>query len=178
MAAELVLIFRALDFAARKHKDQRRKNIEETPYINHPIEVAEILVRVGGVYDTNTIAAAILHDTLEDTEATEEELRRLFGAGIAGIVVEVSDDKSLPARQRKQLQVERALSSSEPARLIKLADKICNLRDLTQQPPAGWSSERISEYFDWAKSVVDQLRGTNANLEAMFDNVYGKKAAV
>lgn len=118
MAAELVLIFRALDFAARKHKDQRRKNIEETPYINHPIEVAEILVRVGGVYDTNTIAAAILHDTLEDTEATEEELRRLFGAGIAGIVVEVSDDKSLPARQRKQLQVERALSSSEPARLI------------------------------------------------------------
>jgi GTP diphosphokinase / guanosine-3',5'-bis(diphosphate) 3'-diphosphatase len=157
------------DFAAHKHRDQRRKDADATPYINHPIQLAGVLVNEGGVTDINVLAAAILHDTVEDTQTTAVELEQEFGAAIAAMVMEVTDDKSLPKEQRKRLQIEHAAMLSHGARLVKLADKICNLRDMNAAPPAQWSLARRQEYFDWAAAVVDRLRGTHALLEELFD---------
>ena len=168
-------LIRALDFAAGKHRDQRRKDVEATPYINHPIELASLLVEEAGVTDVTVIIAAILHDTLEDTEATPEELENLFGPEVARIVMEVTDDKTLPKQVRKRLQVKHAADNSREARLVKLADKICNLRDMAEHPPAHWPLERKQEYYDWAREVIDQMRGTNEVLEKLFDIEYQKK---
>jgi guanosine-3',5'-bis(diphosphate) 3'-pyrophosphohydrolase len=121
------------------------------------------------------IAAALLHDTLEDTKTTRAELRKLFGAKVAGIVVEVTDDKRLPKERRKELQIEHAALLSSSAKLVKLADTICNLRDILASPPKDWSIERKRQYFDWAKRVVDQVRGANAKLERRFDQLYRKR---
>jgi GTP diphosphokinase / guanosine-3',5'-bis(diphosphate) 3'-diphosphatase len=166
------LVLRALKFAAHKHKDQRRKDVGASPYINHPITVAEVLWTEGKVRDPATIAAALLHDTVEDTETTLEELRGHFGDSISDTVAELTDVKWLSKRSRKLLQIARAGQNSRRAKLVKLADKISNLRDVVAQPPAGWSLERRREYFDWAKKVVEQLRGTNARLERRFDAIY------
>ncbi len=173
--SDLPLILKALSFAARKHRDQRRKDVEASPYINHPIALAEVLCNEGGITDLEVLCGALLHDTLEDTDTTAEELEREFGAVIRKIVEEVSDDKRLPKQERKRLQVERASLVSHPARLVKLADKICNLRDLAVSPPARWSRERQAVYFDWAKAVVDQLRGTHEGLERLFDTAYRER---
>ncbi len=159
----------ALRFAAQKHRDQRRKDLLASPYINHPIEVAETLAGTGGVEDVEILMAAVLHDTLEDTEATATELEEHFGARVRHIVEEVSDDKSLPKAERKRLQVVHAVGLSAAARLVKLADKICNVRDVGQSPPKGWSPERVIAYLDWAEAVVNEIRGTHAELEALFD---------
>jgi guanosine-3',5'-bis(diphosphate) 3'-pyrophosphohydrolase len=168
------LILRAVAFAAHKHRDQRRKNAEASPYINHPIELASVL-REEGVHDPVVIAAALLHDTLEDTETTWQELRGEFGEEIADIVAEVTDTKWIKKEARKRLQVARARHSSNAAKLVKLADKICNLRDVAAHPPKGWPLERRRQYFDWAKEVVDRVRGTHEGLEHKFDEVYGLK---
>lgn len=168
------LILRAVAFAAHKHRDQRRKNQEASPYINHTIELAIVLWEEG-VHDPVVIAAALLHDTLEDTETAWQELRGDFGEDIADIVAEVTDTKWIKKEARKRLQVARAKHSSEAARLVKLADKICNLRDMSAHPPAGWALERRRQYFDWAKEVVDRVRGTHAGLEGKFDEVYALK---
>ncbi len=167
-------IFAALAFAAEKHSQQRRKDRHESPYINHPIQVASLLWKVGGVRDPVTLIAGILHDTIEDTRTTGEEIGRLFGAEVRKVVEEVTDDKSLPKQTRKRLQVEHAASRSAQARAVKLADKIDNLRDLLEAPPAGWSLERKQEYARWARSVVDAIRGTNAGLESFFDDIYDR----
>ena len=151
-----------------------RKDAEASPYINHPIALADVLVNEGGVTDAPVIAAALLHDTVEDTDTRPQELAEAFGPRIAGIVAEVTDDKALPKAERKRLQVEHAASISREAKLVKLADKICNLRDVAQRPPAGWDLARRREYFDWAKSVVDRLRGVHPVLEAAFDAAYEK----
>ncbi len=172
---DLALIFRALSFAARKHRDQRRKDPQASPYINHPIALAHVLCNEGGVHDPVVLCAAILHDTLEDTETTRDELAREFGEEIARIVGEVSDDKELPAEERKRRQVEAAAGASEAAKLVKLADKICNLRDIAASPPVGWSLARRQRYFDWAKAVVDRMRGVHPGLEAVFDDAYGRR---
>jgi guanosine-3',5'-bis(diphosphate) 3'-pyrophosphohydrolase len=124
---------------------------------------------VGGVDDAATLAAGILHDTIEDTETAPAELEREFGREIRTIVEEVTDDMSLPSRVRKQLQIERAPRASPRARLVKLADKICNIRDSADSPPAAWSAERKRDYVAWAQAVVAGVRGTNAALEAHFD---------
>jgi guanosine-3',5'-bis(diphosphate) 3'-pyrophosphohydrolase len=171
---DLALLLQALAFAAHKHRDQRRKDAEASPYINHPIALADVLVNEGGVTDVNVLCAALLHDTVEDTATTHAELVNAFGTGIAGIVAEVTDDTSLPKLERKRLQVEQAASISREARLVKLADKICNLRDIGSRPPASWSLERRREYLEWAKSVVDRLRGTHPRLEEAFDAAYSK----
>jgi len=175
--SELPIILSALAFAAEKHRDQRRKNAEASPYINHPIALANMLANEGHVDDSVVICAALLHDTIEDTETTPEELRAAFGDEIAGIVREVTDDKLLSKQDRKRLQIEHAGSLSDKAKLVKLADKISNLRDMAQQPPAEWDLSRKQEYFDWAKAVVDGLRGTSASLEAAFDKAYAMKPA-
>lgn len=175
MSHDLALVLSALEFAARKHRDQRRKDAEASPYINHPIALASVLCHESDVTDPVTITAAILHDTLEDTDTTLDELRGLFGAEIAGIVVEVSDDTALPKAERKRLQIEHAPYLCPRAKLVELADKICNIRDVSANPPAHWSLERRREYFLWAKAVVDRLRGTHARLERLFDEAYARK---
>ena len=162
-------VFQALAFAAHKHRDQRRKDAGASPYINHPIALADILVNEGGVTDHVVLCAAILHDTIEDTETTYEELVGAFGREIADVVAEVTDDKSLGKAERKLLQIEHAAHASLRAKLVKLADKTCNLRDIAATPPADWSAQRRIEYFDWAKKVVAGVRGSNAALEAAFD---------
>jgi len=156
-------------FAASKH---RYRTATASPYINHPIALADALWHDGDVRDPAVIAAALLHDTIEDTKTTAAELRRVFGAKVASIVAEVTDDKRLPKERRKELQVEHAAHLSKGAKLVKLADKICNLRDILASPPKDWSIERKREYFDWAKKVINQVRGTNSKLEKRFDQLY------
>jgi len=175
MKSELALLLKALAFAAHKHRDQRRKDPAASPYINHPIALADVLVNEGGVTDVEVLCAALLHDTVEDTDTTHEELANAFGSRIARIVAEVTDDKTLPKAERKRLQVEHAARLSQEAKLVKLADKICNLRDVAERPPAAWDLARRREYFDWAKRVVDGLRGTHPRLEAAFDVAYGMR---
>ena len=174
-ALALPLIVRALEFAAHKHRDQRRKDAEASPYINHPIVLANVLVSEGGVDDPAVLAAALLHDTVEDTETTTAELRAAFGEKIAAIVGEVTDDKNLVKAERKRLQIEHAAHISREAKLVKLADKICNVRDVANHPPAKWDLTRRREYFEWAKAVVDQLRGIHPQLERKFDEAYALK---
>lgn len=169
------LILKAAAFAARKHRDQRRKDAESSPYINHPLELARVLAEVGGVTDVATLCAALLHDTIEDTATSEQELAQCFGPEIAALVSEVSDDKSLPKAQRKRLQVEHAATISTKAKRVKLADKICNLTDVACSPPADWTLQRRREYFDWAKQVIDRLRGVDAVLESAFDQAYAAR---
>lgn len=173
--SELPLIMRALSFAARKHRDQRRKDAEATPYINHPVALVNTLVNEGGETDAKTLCAALLHDTIEDTDTTEGELRNEFGDAICDIVLEVTDDTTLPSSERKALQVAHAAGASHAAKLVKLADKISNLRDLAVSPPPNWSDARRQRYFDWARDVVAGLRGTNARLEAAFDEAYARR---
>jgi guanosine-3',5'-bis(diphosphate) 3'-pyrophosphohydrolase len=176
---ELALLLKALAFAAHKHRDQRRKDAGASPYINHPIALADVLVNEGGVHDVEVVCAALLHDTVEDTATTHEELVNAFGARIARIVAEVTDDKRLPKAERKRLQIEHAPHISGEAKLVKLADKICNLRDVAERPPAGWDLARRREYFEWAKRVIDGLRGTPGDemrrLEAAFDAAYARR---
>ncbi|NEQ95368.1 MAG: bifunctional (p)ppGpp synthetase/guanosine-3',5'-bis(diphosphate) 3'-pyrophosphohydrolase [Cyanothece sp. SIO2G6] len=166
------LILKALDFAARKHRDQRRKGENAVPYINHPIELVTLLWQKGDVRDEVVIAAALLHDTVEDTDTSFDELDTEFGPEVRRVVAEVTDDKSLPKAQRKQLQIDHAPHLSNQARLVKLADKIANLRDILIAPPANWSDERKLEYVEWSKQVVDPIRGSHPKLEALFDQVY------
>ena len=173
--ASLPLIVRALEFAAHKHRDQRRKDAQASPYINHPIALANVLVSEGGVDDPVVLSAALLHDTVEDTETTTAELREAFGDKIAAIVGEVTDDKNLVKAERKRLQIEHAAHISREAKLVKLADKICNVRDVANHPPAKWDLARRREYFEWAKAVVDQLRGIHPALEKKFDEAYALK---
>lgn len=169
--ADLGLVLRALHFSAQKHRDQRRKDSRGSPYINHPIQVAETLWRAGGVRDPVLIVGALLHDTIEDTETTREEIDELFGDEVGALVLEVTDDKSLPKQVRKRLQVERAPHKSDLAKQLKLADKICNVADVAGAAPEDWSLDRRREYLDWSRRVVDGLRGVNARLEAHYDAV-------
>jgi guanosine-3',5'-bis(diphosphate) 3'-pyrophosphohydrolase len=162
-------ILKALQFAARKHRDQRRKGSQHVPYINHPIDVTEILWRVGKVRDVVTLLGALLHDTIEDTATTPDEIREQFGEEVLSVVLEVTDDKSLPKAERKRLQVVSAPHKSPRARQIKLADKISNVTEIANDPPSEWSLERRREYLDWTQRVIDGLRGQNPELEAGYD---------
>lgn len=173
--SELKLLLKALNFAAYKHKDQRRKDVEASPYINHPISLANILVNEGHVTDMTVICGALLHDTIEDTATTPEELEKEFGKQVRDIVMDVTDDKTLPKAQRKLKQIEHAAHACSQAKLVKLADKISNLRDVAATPPADWSLQRRQEYFDWAKQVVDRVRGVHPVLEQVFDAAYATR---
>ena len=163
-------------FAAHKHRHQRRKDAEASPYINHPIALANVLANEGGVTDVVVLSAAVLHDTIEDTNTTAEELTAIFGAKITATVLDVTDDKSLDKHDRKQRQIEHAPHISKEAKLVKLADKICNLRDILAAPPADWSPERKQGYFDWAAKVVAGVRGVHPELEAVFDGLLARHA--
>lgn len=165
------LILKALRFSAEKHNEQRRKDAKSSPYINHPIQVAETLWTVGEVRDVTLLVASVLHDTIEDTGTQPEEIRAEFGEEVLALVLEVSDDKRLPKPVRKRLQVEMASYKSHSARLLKLADKICNVRDLLVSPPSNWSLQRRQEYLLWTEEVVAGLRGTNEKLETCYANL-------
>lgn len=167
----LAKLLNAASFAAKKHTGQTRKGDDAAPYINHPLEVANLLVNVGKVEDYDVLIAAILHDTVEDTETTREEIEELFGANVASIVMEVTDDKSLPKAERKQKQVEHAPHLSDGAKQLKMCDKISNISDVMKNPPAGWSKERRLEYVEWGERVMKGMRGANENLEIFFDKL-------
>lgn len=164
-------VLKAIQFAAEKHRHQRRKDEESSPYVNHPIAVANTLVSVGGLSDLHLIQAALLHDTIEDTETTADELEHHFGSEVRNLVLEVTDDKNLPKQERKRLQVEHTKYISDRAKQIKLADKISNIVDITHSPPAKWSAERKLEYLSWSEQVVAGCRGVNSSLEKRFDEV-------
>ncbi|KAM4749585.1 guanosine-3',5'-bis(diphosphate) 3'-pyrophosphohydrolase MESH1 [Rhinophrynus dorsalis] len=172
MSSDVVLVLEAANFAAEKHKQQRRKDIGKTPYINHPIGVARILTHEAGVTDPVVLQAALLHDTVEDTDTTFLEIESHFGQEVRRIVEEVTDDKTLPKMERKRLQIEHAPHCSYKAKLVKLADKLYNLRDLTCSTPEGWTEQRVQEYFQWASEVVKGLRGTNLAMEKELDQLF------
>lgn len=169
------LIIYAANFAAFKHRNQRRKDADASPYINHPLALANVLTNEAGIVDPVVICAALLHDTIEDTETTFAELQAEFGRAIASVVMEVTDDNALPKAERKRLQIVHARTASRRARLVKLADKICNLRDLVTNPPASWKLRRMRKYFDWSGKVIEGLRGTNRTLERLFDEALARR---
>jgi len=169
--SDLDPIFKAVLFAAVKHDGQIRKDAQGSPYITHPIQVAQALVEIGHVTETSTLVAAILHDTLEDTKTTRDEIRDTFGEEILQIVLEVTDNKSLEKMERKRQQVIHAPHISDQAKNIKLGDKLINCRDILNSPPKNWTLERRREYIQWAADVVENLRNTNAALEFAFDQM-------
>jgi len=165
-------ILKAARFAADRHRMQRRKDADASPYINHPIAVAETLASAG-VVDRTTLLAAILHDVIEDTETEPDEITELFGDEVRAVVEEVSDDKSLPKDERKELQVERTPHKSERARFVKLADLVANGSDITATPPVEWDQERRDSYLDWARKVAAGCRGLNPELDRRFEEAVG-----
>jgi guanosine-3',5'-bis(diphosphate) 3'-pyrophosphohydrolase len=173
---DTAIILKALEFASARHRTQLRKGNDRTPYINHPIQVADLLINYAGEADPDLLVAAILHDVVEDTVETDEERNELintilgmFGQNILSMTLEVTDDKTLGKQERKRLQVVNAPNLSDGAKKLKLADKILNVRDITYNPPADWTLTRISDYFDWCEDVVSGVRGVNRKLEDLFD---------
>ena len=183
-ATPLTRVIDAIAFAAHEHRKQTRKDEDRTPYINHPVALVRILAIEAGIDDADVLCAAALHDYLEDccgeaAQLTVEEgrqlLRERFGAQVLAYVDAVTDDKALPKEERKRRQVEHAAHVPFGAKLVKLADKTANLRDLNDFPPADWPAFRRRGYFDWAAQVVGQVRGTHAGLEALFDAAHAKR---
>jgi len=170
-------LLKAIAFAADKHRRQRRKDAEASPYINHPIAVATVLAAEGDVSDEATLLAAVLHDTVEDTQTTFVELEEHFGAEVASLVRELTDDKSLEKGERKRLQVEHARESSIGAKQVKIADKICNVRDITVSPPADWPLHRRREYLTWSEKVVAGCRDVNPKLDEAFNQALAQGRA-
>ena len=171
-ASMLAQVIAAANFAAQAHSGQRRKGVAQEPYVNHVLEVTQMLAQATGGADPALLMGGLLHDTVEDCGVTNAEIADTFGAKVAALVAEVTDDKSLPKPERKQLQVTNAPHKSDRAKMLKLADKTSNLRAVLNSPPADWAIERKREYFAWAKQVADGLRGVNAELEAGFDAAY------
>ena len=165
---EVGALLGAARFAADRHRDQRRKDIKSSPYINHVLSVAEVLTR-HGIEDITTLQAALLHDTIEDTETSPDELDYLFGSEVLSVVLEVTDDKSLDKAERKRIQIEKSPHLSDRAKLVKLGDMISNVTDVGATPPADWSLERRIEYLDWTEQVVHGCRGVHEWLEEQYD---------
>ena len=176
-------LVRALHYATEQHRNQRRKDEAASPYINHPISLLHILNVEAGIEDNNVLIAALLHDVIEDCsgphqmhiQMRREEIREQFGETVLSFVEAVTDDKALPKAERKQVQVDHAAHIPHGAKLVKIADKTANLRDIANHPPASWSPERKTEYFAWAKQVVDVVRGSHAGLEALFDQAHNQQ---
>lgn len=165
-------VLAAARFAAERHKNQRRKGEAGEPYVNHLLEVADLISQATPDPDPIVLMAALLHDVVEDAGVTSAELAAHFGEAVANMVAEVTDDKSLPKAVRKQKQVEHAPHLSAGAQLIKLADKISNLRGVMHNKPVGWDEPRCREYFEWARRVISGMPSPNAVLLAEFETVY------
>jgi hypothetical protein len=169
MASELRRLTRALAFAAEAHRNHRRKGASQEPYINHLIEVADLVASVEDG-DVDVLIAALLHDVLEDTGICYDELAAAFGERVAGIVQENSDDMTLPKPERQRVRLAGISKKSREARLVKFADIISNLRAIAVSPPAGWSNDRRLGYLDSCRNLVDAGRGSNAEIERIFDD--------
>ena len=167
-------LIRAINFSAVAHRNQRRKDEAKTPYINHPIEVMSML-SVAGVTDIDTLCAAVLHDTIEDTGVTYEQLDNEFGKAVADIVAECSDNKSLPKEVRKQEQIQHALHASVSAKLVKAGDKLSNLSGLDKTPPSKWSTDEINGYFTWSYAVWLNIRGCNEHLDEQLERLFANR---
>ena len=167
----IAVLLRAAHYAADKHRDQRRLGGRRTPYINHPLDVAERLSRIGGVDDVDILVAAILHDTVEDTDATQAELALLFGARVAALVVELTIDKEPHWTDQKKAEIAGAAGLSPDAKMIKLSDKTSNVSDTVTNPPRDWTLQRRRDYLEFARLVASGCRGANAALDAEFDRV-------
>ncbi|MBC7475074.1 MAG: HD domain-containing protein [Candidatus Sericytochromatia bacterium] len=164
----------AVKFASEKHKFQKRKDKQGSPYINHPIKVAELIWNKGEVRDIDVIIAALLHDTVEDTDTSIEEIKKLFGDKVALYVSEVTDDKKLQKEERKKLQIKHSPNISHGAKQVKFGDKISNISDIAESPPCNWDFDRRRQYLEWSNNVVKGLRGSNDKLEAIFDDCLTK----
>lgn len=175
MKRGLNLVLKAAVFAAERHRGQVRKGPEAAPFINHPLAVARALNEEGGITDPELIAAALLHDTIEDTPTVYDDLHEAFGPRVADLVAQLTDDKRLPKLKRKREQIRHAGVISRDAKRVKLADKLCNLREILASPPTNWSRARRAEYFSWSKKVVDRMRGANRALEQRFDEAYARR---
>jgi len=173
MSADTLLIARALDFACRKHVHQRRKGESREPYINHLAEVAHLVAEATHGTDAPLVAAALLHDCIEDQGVTRGEIVERFGEDVAALVMEVTDDKSTPKEMRKQAQVDHAAHISARAKILKIADKTSNLRAIQHSPPP-WPLSRKRRYFAWARAVVAGARGHNQAIDTVFDTEYEK----
>ena len=174
------LILKAAHFSAQKHSTQRRKDEDASPYINHPISVALAIAQIGGVDDPEILAAALLHDTLEDTKTEPEDLEAEFGKKVCEYVLDVTDDKTLPKDERKRRQIEHAKKISKGAALIKLGDKISNVTDVTNNPPADWDINRRKQYLDWAEKVIENCPKVNDRMENKFQEIIkqGREALI
>jgi (p)ppGpp synthase/HD superfamily hydrolase len=168
-AADIALVSSAAAFAARRHVGQTRKGVAREPFLNHLAEVAWLLAATAEASDPELVAAGWLHDTIEDTKTSAEELADTFSERVASIVLECTDDKSLPKAERKRLQVIETPHKSEAAKRVKIADKTSNLRDIASSPPDGWPIERCFAYVDWAVEVAASCRGLAAGLDEAFD---------
>lgn len=171
MNIDLVSIMKAVDFAARKHSHQRRKDVKKTPYVNHPIEVATLLTE-NGITDVSVIISALLHDTLEDTQTTLNEIFDEFGSAISRIVLECTDDKTLNKVERKRLQIEHAQKISDQAKLVKLADKYSNLLGIYDHPPQGWTNEDIQGYIYWSYAVCKNCFGIHEKVDQKLKDLF------
>jgi guanosine-3',5'-bis(diphosphate) 3'-pyrophosphohydrolase len=178
MCKDILKISIALDFAAKTHIHQRRKGELAEPYVNHLTDVARMLAEATEGHDTTLIIAGLLHDTIEDHNVSQEELTRLFSREVTDLVLEVTDDMTIPKPQRKLLQVANAPLKSPRAKMLRIADKTSNLNSVLTSAPPYWSIERRREYFEWAKRVVDGCRGVNAHLEVLFDAAYQKRSLI
>ena len=169
IAIAIPALMEATLFAADKHRGQKRKDAQQTPYINHPIYVVNLMAGVGGITDLELLQAGMLHDTVEDTDTSPEEIETRFGYAVRSLVREVTDDKKLEKQERKRIQIEKVPRLSPRAKIIKLADKIANLTDIIASPPTHWALERRQQYVDWSNKVIAGCRGRNLRLEEIYD---------
>jgi GTP diphosphokinase / guanosine-3',5'-bis(diphosphate) 3'-diphosphatase len=174
---EWISVLKAADLAARWHVHQRRKGAAEEPYINHLLEVASLVADATGGTDPELVIAALLHDAIEDQEVPAEVIEKQFGKKVRSIVEEVTDDKSLPKQERKDLQIKNASKKSKGAKILKLADKTSNLRTIAASPPPDWSVKRRLDYIAWAQEVANGLRGASPKLEQAFAEAAGEAMA-
>jgi (p)ppGpp synthase/HD superfamily hydrolase len=170
MPTGLRLVSEAADFAARRHSGQQRKGRGSEPYVNHLAEVANLLSIATDGTDAELVAAGWLHDTIEDTATTREELAQEFGERVTALVVEMTDDMTLPKQERRQKQIVDAPRKSPGAKLIKIADKISNIRARIVPQPNQGEHDDLIDYVAWAEKVVAGCRGVNAALDRMFDD--------
>uniref|UniRef100_A0A915PS23 HD domain-containing protein n=1 Tax=Setaria digitata TaxID=48799 RepID=A0A915PS23_9BILA len=175
LSGDTPLIIKAVDLAARRHRQQRRKDAVQTPYVNHPIGVAYILTNEGQITDMATVIAAILHDTVENTKTTDEEIRKIFGNEVANIVKECTVDKSMKREARMKYELEQASRLSHKARLVQMADKLYNIRDMERCTPLGWTKQHVKEYVLFAKDLLSRIRGIHRPLEAALDDIINKQ---
>ncbi|MFD2251936.1 hypothetical protein FHS82_003350 [Pseudochelatococcus lubricantis] len=169
MSTNVLGLTRALVYAAEAHANQRRKGAAQEPYINHLIEVLDLVARATGGEDGELLIAALLHDVVEDTPISAEELAATFGARVARIVIENSDDMTLPKDERRRQRIAAMAHKSPEARIVKTADVISNLRAIAVSPPAGWAMDRRLGYLEGCRQLIDAGRGANAVIETLFD---------